>query len=505
CLRSGCRAMMCDVSYTFTKDNIRRNQFTNLRDCVSNVVGSNEATSLDKKAILHSLNKHEFEQIVEDFIDIRSDLPGPSLGVLSDLSWEQIVEILMNLKCAWGVIYYNSKLRKVFIGRDVFGRQSVLFSSDASSITISYLGRPTTENWHELPYAQVSVIDASDIFSTLCLCSYLHDYPDDMDQVWRSLFTTVHRQINKSKENMITVSRSISPIGTSNKLKDHLISAIRMLIPPSVSSVGVCFSGGVDSLLISHLVLSISPSSFPIYLINVAFGDDESFISRASDRARSIAAYSYLRDQFPLHDLHLILVNVTRSSLQSARSILIPLSTRPSSTVLDESIASVLHFAFQGTGIDFDTKKEIRCTSPIRLMGSGADELFAGYARHRHRYERDGYSSGIAEECEVELRRLGVRNGGRDARVALVNGIEIKSPFLHDDLVEWANGLSMEDKADLSLPRGIGEKKIIRECLHSLNAPHQSPKQAMQFGSGMVKMENGRNQKGSYLSTHLEI
>lgn len=43
-----------------------------------------------------------------------------------------------------------------------------------------------------------------------------------------------------------------------------------------------------------------------------------------------------------------------------------------------------------------------------------------------------------------------------------------RAPFLHDDLVEWANGICIEDKADLSLPRGVGEKKMIREVSGSL-------------------------------------
>ncbi|KAF8373507.1 hypothetical protein PRIPAC_79936 [Pristionchus pacificus] len=247
-----------------------------------------------------------------------------------------------------------------------------------------------------------------------------------MDVPWRSLFITVHQHRNHEKDRLITVSRSISPSTSHCDLSGHLISAINFLLPPSLDSVGVCFSGGVDSLLISHLLLSTLPSSVPIYLINVAFGDDPIFISRASDRSRSIEAFLFLEKRFPQHDLHLILVDVSRSSLESARSFLIPLSTRPSLTILDESIAAVLHFAFRGIGIDYNTKMEIKCSSSIRFMGSGADEIFAGYSRHRQRYERDGNSRGIAEECEMELRRLGMRNGGRDSRVALVLGVEIK-------------------------------------------------------------------------------
>uniref|UniRef100_A0A158PD69 Asparagine synthetase domain-containing protein n=1 Tax=Angiostrongylus costaricensis TaxID=334426 RepID=A0A158PD69_ANGCS len=58
-----------------------------------------------------------------------------------------------------------------------------------------------------------------------------------------------------------------------------------------------------------------------------------------------------------------------------------------------------------------------RSDSDTYFVGSGADELFAGYARHRTRFECGSVDS-VVEECEAELQRLGCRNGGRDARVA---------------------------------------------------------------------------------------
>ncbi|GMT24426.1 hypothetical protein PFISCL1PPCAC_15723, partial [Pristionchus fissidentatus] len=494
---------MADTSYTIKNFQVIKNKFVRIHEIATT---SREHAAAEKERMLSDINAFESEEIDSDFIDLYSDLSGPTLQELQHLNIDEIRAKILEMKCAWCIVYYNSTLRKLFIGRDIFGRKSLVFSSDSNSITVSCIGRPSTLRWRELPYAQVSVIDVDDIFSSLIFSSYLDQYPDDMEKEWTSIFTSVYQDTNHCKDSLITVSRIIRPASAcdSNSLSVHLISSICSLLPP-LTSIAICFSGGVDSLLITHLLLSIIPPSVPLYLINVAFGDDSLFISRASDRIRSIQAFTHLKQHNSHHTLHLILVDVSRSSLNSARSLLIPLATRPSSTILDESIASVLHFAFQAKGIDFETKEEIQCTSPVRFMGSGADELFAGYARHRHRFERDGDSSGIGEECEMELRRIGMRNGGRDDRVAVINGIETKSPFLHDDLVEWANGLSIEDKADLSLPRGIGEKKIIREALRSLNAPHSAPKQAMQFGSGMVKLENGKNQKGSQLSAHLDI
>ncbi|VDM72374.1 unnamed protein product [Strongylus vulgaris] len=61
----------------------------------------------------------------------------------------------------------------------------------------------------------------------------------------------------------------------------------------------------------------------------------------------------------------------------------------------------------------------------------------------------------------------------------------------------------MHLKCDLSLPRGEGEKRIVRQVLAQLGAPHTAPKQAMQFGSGFVKMQNDKKLKGNDLSSAL--
>ena len=70
---------------------------------------------------------------------------------------------------------------------------------------------------------------------------------------------------------------------------------------------------------------------------------------------------------------------------------------------------------------------------------------------------------------------------------------------MEEDFVEWLNNVPISVKVDFTLPRGYGEKRLLRRVLLSLGVPPEivsSPKQAMQFGSRIAKLEN-RNEKGS--------
>lgn len=97
-------------------------------------------------------------------------------------------------------------------------------------------------------------------------------------------------------------------------------------------------------------------------------------------------------------------------------------------------------------------------------------------------------------ESNVYQKRRSLRQIGPDQNLSVDPSSVCRFPYLDENVVSYLNSLPVWDKADLSLPRGVGEKLLLRLTARQLRLGPSAvlPKRAMQFGSRIAKMENRR-------------
>nr|XP_007963802.2 asparagine synthetase domain-containing protein 1 [Chlorocebus sabaeus]XP_037857776.1 asparagine synthetase domain-containing protein 1 [Chlorocebus sabaeus]XP_037857777.1 asparagine synthetase domain-containing protein 1 [Chlorocebus sabaeus] len=310
------------------------------------------------------------------------------------------------------------------------------------------------------------------------------------------------------------------------------------------ANVAILFSGGIDSMVIATLADRHIPLDEPIDLLNVAFiaeektmptsfnkernkqknkceisseefskdvaaDDDDSPDKHVSvpDRITGRAGLKELQAVSPSRIWNFVEINVSMEELQKLRRTRICHLIRPLDTVLDDSIGCAVWFASRGIGrlVAQDGVKSYQSSAKVVLTGIGADEQLAGYSRHRVRFQSHGLE-GLNKEIMMEVGRISSRNLGRDDRVIGDHGKEARFPFLDENVVSFLNSLPIWEKANLTLPRGIGEKLLLRLAAVELGLTASAllPKRAMQFGSRIAKMEKN-NEKASDKCGRLQI
>jgi asparagine synthase (glutamine-hydrolysing) len=109
------------------------------------------------------------------------------------------------------------------------------------------------------------------------------------------------------------------------------------------------------------------------------------------------------------------------------------------------------------------------------LVGSGADELFGGYAKYLNKDDPETAMASDIKKMQAENELL--------KKYAKSVGKRLEAPFISRDLISFAKGLATDRKLK------HGERKVIlREAAKALGVlSHDAPKKAAQYSSGVMK------------------
>lgn len=264
--------------------------------------------------------------------------------------------------------------------------------------------------------------------------------------------------------------------------------------PDAPTPCALGFSGGVDSCILAALLDRHLPPHCAIDLANVSF-DGEA----APDRANAREALAELRALAPRRRWRLVCVDVTEEGSDAARRRVARL-VAPGDSTMDLNIGTALWYAARAegyveaaAGAAPPRRRPYRSPAPVFFLGTGIDEQAAGYGRHLTRF-RDAGWRGLQEELSLDVERLWRRNLGRDDRLVADHGREARHPFLDEAFMAALLAVPLRAVADPRLPRGEGDKRIVREIAASLGlrGAARRVKRAIQFGSRIAKLSNRR-------------
>ncbi|MDD4878541.1 MAG: diphthine--ammonia ligase [Candidatus Nanoarchaeia archaeon] len=248
------------------------------------------------------------------------------------------------------------------------------------------------------------------------------------------------------------------------QVKKALMSAVKSRIPKE--KFGILFSGGLDSILIARICRELK-ADFICY--TAGFDNQAEDIEKAQIAAKALNFKLKTRIANPEQTLKKVLQVLNDSN------------------PIQIGVAMPLYAACEMA------KEDVK----VVLNGTGADELFGGYARYKK-------TNTLNKDCRKDFLAIQSKDCIRDAKIAEANNLTAISPFMDEELAKLALSLPPEKK--------IGEhnKLILRQIAISMGVPEaiaMRAKKAAQYGSNadkaIEKLAKGVS-KTEYLSSLLK-
>ena len=241
--------------------------------------------------------------------------------------------------------------------------------------------------------------------------------------------------------------------------------------------LGVIFSGGLDSSYLALLLKEIS-ENIPLKVKLYAVGAEGS-----KDVEAAIYASKFL-------NLDLEICEVTEDLIREALPDVV-------NAIGDDNLMKV------GVGLTtyFATKMVAEDGMKVAISGQGADELFGGYKR----YLKSFVNGTLNFDLRVDMSKMYHVNLERDDACSMLNGVELRLPFLDKNLVELV--LNIPDNKKIVSMHDDMRKSILRKLAFEEGLDYEiayRPKKAAQYGTGIDKILRKKIIKDTDISKYLE-
>ncbi|WP_305554298.1 asparagine synthase-related protein [Methanobrevibacter sp. V74] len=302
----------------------------------------------------------------------------------------------------------------------------------------------------------------------------------------RSLKEISLTDINTLKpEHILYNWRDISPAQPIHeKIFEGDVAKIEKLLKLSVvkriaglDEIGVIFSGGVDSSYLALLLGQIA-DNVPLKITLYAVG-----VKNSKDIESAIYASKFL-------NLNLKICEVTEEMLRES----LPSVVR---AIGDDNLMKV------GVGMTtyLATKMIAEDGIKVAISGQGADELFGGYKR----YLKSFINGTLNSDLRDDIANMYHVNLERDDACSMLNGVELRLPFLDENLVELA--LNIPDNKKIVSMHDDMRKSILRKLAFEEGLDYEiayRPKKAAQYGTGIDKILRKKIVKDTDISEFLK-
>ncbi len=240
---------------------------------------------------------------------------------------------------------------------------------------------------------------------------------------------------------------------------------LKKIIGEQHNSVGLLYSGGLDSSIIAKIMTTLMrPSS----IIAVSVGLRDSYdLNSAAFGARELG-------------ISLNTCILTMELVLEAIEILKQMNIIHNPVAL--TIAIPIFLGMQTLAKNLNVK--------IVFLGQGADELFGGYQRYVHLYKNEGFET-LRKVMTNDLHTLQEDQIIREHKMAQYLGLDLIYPFLDPKIIKRANFYPITTHIIYTSQGEIIRKALLRELAKKLGLSESiadKPKKAIQYGSGTIRL-----------------